>query len=101
VRRAGRLIVVHEASGLCGIAAEIAVLAATKAFDALRTPVVRLNGPDAPAASSWVLEQAGVPQVEAWVAAAAELVLGTPEDTRAATGRPRAPDPGSAGIALR
>ena len=100
MRRAGRLIVVHEASGLCGIAAEIAVLAATKAFDALRTPVVRLTGPDAPAASSWVLEQAGVPQVEAVVAAAAELVLGTPEDMRAATGSAHAPDRGSARMTL-
>ncbi len=83
VRRTGRLIVVHEASGLCGVAAEIAALAATKAFDALRAPVVRLTGPDAPAASSWVLEQAGVPQAEAVVAAAVELVLGTSEHTRA------------------
>jgi acetoin:2,6-dichlorophenolindophenol oxidoreductase subunit beta len=99
VRRTGRLIVVHEASGLCGIAAEIAALAATKAFDALRAPVVRLTGPDAPAASSWVLEQAGVPQVEAVVAAAAELVLGIPEDTRSTPGGPPAPDAGSARIA--
>jgi acetoin:2,6-dichlorophenolindophenol oxidoreductase subunit beta len=100
VRRTGRLIVVHEASGLCGIAAEIAALAATRAFDVLQAPVVRLTGPDAPAASSWVLEQAGVPQVEAVVAAAAKLVLGIPGDTRYATARQRAPDPGSRNIVL-
>lgn len=74
VCKTGRLIVVHEASGLCGIAAEIAALAATKAFDALRAPAVRLTGPDAPRASSWVLEQAGVPQADAVVQAAVELV---------------------------
>lgn len=74
VRRTGRLIVVHEASGLCGIAAEIAALAATKAFDSLRAPVVRLTGPDAPNASSWALEQAALPQAEAVVKAAHGLV---------------------------
>lgn len=61
VRKTGRMVVVHEASGLCGMAAEIAALAATRAFSSLRAPVVRLTGPDAPAASSWALEQAAVP----------------------------------------
>lgn len=82
VRRTGRLIVVHEASGLCGIAAEIAALAATKAFDALRAPVVRLTGPDAPSASSRALEQAAVPQAEAVVKAARELMTHAESSTR-------------------
>jgi pyruvate dehydrogenase E1 component beta subunit len=76
VRKTGRLIVVHEASGLCGLAAEIAALAATRAFDALRAPVVRITGPDAPSASSWALEQAAVPQVETIVKAARTLMQG-------------------------
>jgi pyruvate/2-oxoglutarate/acetoin dehydrogenase E1 component len=74
VRKTGRLIVVHEASGLCGIAAEIAALAVTQAFDALRAPVVRVTGPDAPSPSSWALEQAAVPRPEAVVRAARELM---------------------------
>ena len=74
VRKTGRLIVVHEANRLCGIGAEIAAIASEKAFDALTAPVLRLAGPDAPAASSWVLEQAGVPQAPAIVAAALRLV---------------------------
>ncbi|HSB23832.1 MAG TPA: transketolase C-terminal domain-containing protein [Burkholderiaceae bacterium] len=74
LRKTGRLIIVHEASGLCGIAAEVAAVAVSKAFDSLRAPVVRLTGPDAPAASSWVLEQAGVPQADAATRAAVELV---------------------------
>jgi pyruvate dehydrogenase E1 component beta subunit len=65
VRKTGRLVVVHEASGLCGVGAEVAALVAEQAFDALKAPVRRLTGPDAPAASSWVLEQAAVPSVEA------------------------------------
>jgi len=72
VRRTGRLVLVHEASSLCGMAAELAALAAGNAFDALRAPVVRLTGPDAPAASSWALEQAAVPRADAVV----EAVLG-------------------------
>ncbi len=74
VRKTGRLVIVQEASGLCGMAAELAALAATRAFDALRAPVVRLTGPDAPAASSWVLEQAAVPSAEAVVQAVQGLV---------------------------
>jgi pyruvate/2-oxoglutarate/acetoin dehydrogenase E1 component len=76
VRKTGRLIVVHEASGVCGVAAEIAALAATRAFDALRAPIVRLTGPDAPPAASWALEQAALPQAEAVVRAALDLVRG-------------------------
>lgn len=69
LRKTGRLVVVTEASGLCGMAAELAALAATRAFDALRAPVVRLTGPDAPGASSWVLEQAALPTAETVVLA--------------------------------
>ncbi len=75
IARTGRLIIVHEASGLCGIAAELAALAVTRAFDALRAPVVRVTGPDAPAASSWALEQAAVPQAQQVVDAVLGLGL--------------------------
>jgi pyruvate dehydrogenase E1 component beta subunit len=63
VHKTGRLIVVHEANRLCGIGAEIAAIVSEKGFDALTAPVIRLTGPDAPSASSWVLEQAATPQV--------------------------------------
>ncbi len=75
VRKTGRLVVVHEAAAPCGVGAEIAALVSEKAFESLKAPVRRLTGPDAPAPSSWVLEQAGVPQPEAIVRAAAALVL--------------------------
>ncbi|MDD5366895.1 MAG: pyruvate dehydrogenase complex E1 component subunit beta [Gallionellaceae bacterium] len=74
VRKTRRLVIVHEASGLCGIGAELAALAAGKAFAALRAPVVRLTGPDAPMASSWALEQAAVPQPETVTDSVLELV---------------------------
>lgn len=69
VAKTGRLVVVHEASRLCGVGAEIAALVAEKAFASLRAPVLRLTGPDAPAPASFPLEQAFVPQADAIVAA--------------------------------
>jgi pyruvate dehydrogenase E1 component beta subunit len=76
LRKTGRLVVVTEASGLCGVAAEISAIAATRGFDSLRAPVVRLTGPDAPIAASWALEQASVPTADAVAQAALGLVHG-------------------------
>ena len=70
VRKTGRLLVVHEASGLCGVGAEIAALVAQKAFSALKAPIARLAGPDTPTPASHLLEQAFMPQHEGVVAAA-------------------------------
>jgi acetoin:2,6-dichlorophenolindophenol oxidoreductase subunit beta len=65
VRRTGRAVVVHEAAAMCGVGAEVAALVAERAFAFLKAPVRRLAGPDAPAASSYVLEQAAVPRAGA------------------------------------
>lgn len=80
VRKTGRVVVAHEANGLCGVGAEIAALVAEHAFDALKAPVRRLAGPDAPAASSWVLEQAAVPTADA----VRDVVLGLVREQAAA-----------------
>ena len=69
VRKTGRAVIVHEASGLCGVAAEVAAIVAEKAFGSLRSPGVRLTGPDAPVASSFPLEQAYIPQADGIVEA--------------------------------
>ena len=61
VRKTGRLVVVHEAAGICGVGAEIAAIAVEKAFGFLQAPVVRVTGPDAPTPSSAALEQAYMP----------------------------------------
>lgn len=73
-RKTGRALIVHEASRTCGVGAEVAAIVGEKAFDDLTAPVRRLTGPDAPAPSSYVLEQAFMPQSDAIIAAAAELV---------------------------
>jgi acetoin:2,6-dichlorophenolindophenol oxidoreductase subunit beta len=73
VRKTGRAIVIHEAAAPCGVGAEISAILAEKAFGALKAPVVRLTGPDAPVASSFPLEAAYVPQADAIVAAALRI----------------------------
>lgn len=74
VRKTGRLVVVHEAAAPCGVGAEVSALVSEKAFDALKAPIVRITGPDAPAPSSWMLEQALVPQADAVREAALRLM---------------------------
>lgn len=74
VRKTGRAIVVHEAAGPCGVGAEIAALVVEKAFTALKAPVVRITGPDAPVAASFPLEAASVPQADRVVETALGLV---------------------------
>lgn len=74
VRKTGRAVIVHEASRSCGVGAEIAATIADKAFAALKAPVRRVAGPDAPAAASFPLEQAFVPQVSAVVDTALRLL---------------------------
>jgi len=77
VRKTGRVVVVHEASRLCGVGAEVAALISEHAVDALRAPVKRITGPDVPAPSSYVLEQAFTPQAPAIVEAVCELAART------------------------
>lgn len=73
-RKTGRVLVVHEASRMCGVGAEVAALVGEHAFGALKAPVLRLTGPDAPAPSSHVLEQAFMPQPDAIAAAAVRMM---------------------------
>jgi acetoin:2,6-dichlorophenolindophenol oxidoreductase subunit beta len=78
VRKTGRLLCVTEASGLCGLAAELCAFVSEQAWEALRAPPQRLTGPDAVALASWPLEQAAVPQTEQIAARARALMQATP-----------------------
>lgn len=64
VRRTGRLAVVHDATGPCGVGAEIAALAAEQAFSCLKSPVLRIAPPFAPVPFPAQLEAAYYPQAE-------------------------------------
>lgn len=65
----GRLVVVDEASPVCGMASEIAALAATRCVRALKAPVERVTPPAVPVPFSPVLEAAYLPTTDAIVAA--------------------------------
>jgi len=64
VRKTGRLLVADEGHKTCGLAAEIAALAAEEALDWLKAPVARVCSPDTPVPYSPVLEAAYIPEVK-------------------------------------
>lgn len=61
----GRLVVVDEASPVCGMASEIAALAACECPRALRAPVQKVTPPAVPIPFSPALEAAYLPSAEA------------------------------------
>lgn len=61
VRETGRLIVVDESSPRCGFAADIAALAARKAFHHLRAPVMTVTPPHSPIPFAPELEREYLP----------------------------------------
>lgn len=70
VRKTGRLLVADTGWKRCGVAAEVAAIAAEHLVDVLRAPVRRVCSADCPTPASAVLEQAfypGVPEIVAAV----------------------------------
>lgn len=76
VRRTGRLVVVDEAPARCSIASEVAAVTTEdrETFAALRAPVRRLCGADAPTAFNRVLEAKALPSSEDIVGAVREAL---------------------------
>src|SRR5262245_36367363 len=64
VHKTGRLLIVDETFGPCGVGAEIAAQVVDKAFDDLDAPIRRLNGLHTPTPYSPPLEAAVVPSVQ-------------------------------------
>jgi 2-oxoisovalerate dehydrogenase E1 component len=64
VAKTGRLLIVDEAFGPCGIGAEIAADLIDRSFDDLDAPIRRLNGVHTPTPYSPPLEAAVVPQLD-------------------------------------
>ena len=64
LKKTGRLVIVDGGWRTCGIGAEIAALAAQKAFKHLKAPIVRVTLPDAPAPASGALEKVYYPGVQ-------------------------------------
>jgi pyruvate/2-oxoglutarate/acetoin dehydrogenase E1 component len=74
VRKTSKVVLVQEATGSCGVAAEMAALIAEEAFEDLDGPVVRVTAPDVPIPFSPPLERAVLPQVEDVEEACRELL---------------------------
>ncbi|MFI4884937.1 MAG: alpha-ketoacid dehydrogenase subunit beta [Steroidobacterales bacterium] len=71
----GRLVIVDESPPRCGIAADIAALAAGRGYHLLKAPVVQVTPPHAPIPFSPALERAYVPGPQR-IEAAIRQVLG-------------------------
>lgn len=63
VRRTGRAVVVHEASGFCGYGAEVAARLSESCFHYLQAPILRVTGYDIPYAPP-KLEEYQLPDVD-------------------------------------
>jgi len=63
VRRTGRAVVVHEASGFCGYGAEVAARITEQCFHHLQAPILRVTGFDVPYAPP-KLEKYHLPTVD-------------------------------------
>lgn len=74
VAKTGRLLVVDEPTGPCGLAAEVAALAADRGFDDLDAPVRRLCSVPSPTPYSPVLEAQVLPSAAAIEAAMRSLL---------------------------
>jgi 2-oxoisovalerate dehydrogenase E1 component beta subunit len=72
-RKSGKVIVVHSATKLVGVGAEVAALISEQAFEWLDAPLVRLGGLDVPVPFSPPLEDAYRPNAEKIYRAAVEL----------------------------
>jgi pyruvate dehydrogenase E1 component beta subunit len=73
VKKTGRLVVVDAAWRTCGFAAEVAARVAEKALGYLKTPVVRVTLPDAPAPASCALEKAYYPDARSIIKAVRKI----------------------------
>lgn len=64
IRKTGKLLIAHEAAGICGFGAEIAARVATEAFLYLDAPIQRVTAKNCPVPYCKELEEAVLPQKE-------------------------------------
>ena len=74
VRKTGRAVIVHEANTFGGFGGEIAALLADEAFSALKAPIKRIGGKEAPVPVSPSMESAVVPGEEDIVSISRDLI---------------------------
>ena len=74
IEKTGRLVIVHDATTFCGFGAELAAIAAEKAFEKLKAPIRRVAAPDIPVPVSPPLEQFYKPSAERVAAAVRDIL---------------------------
>jgi len=74
IKKTHRLLIVHEEVKFAGSGAEIAAMAAEKAFDYLDAPIVRVGAPFTPVPFSPPLEQEFIPSEEKIIQAAKKMM---------------------------
>ncbi len=74
VQKTGRLIAADADWLRCGFTAEVAAIAAEKAFDSLKAPIKRIGWPESPCPVSKTLEDAFYPTYEDMVTVAYQLM---------------------------
>ena len=74
VKKTHRLLIVHEEVKFAGSGAEIAAMAAEKAFDYLDAPIVRIGAPFTPVPFSPPLEQEFIPSEEKIIQAVKKMM---------------------------
>jgi 2-oxoisovalerate dehydrogenase E1 component beta subunit len=72
-RKSGKVLIVHSATKLVGVGAEVAALISERAFEWLDAPIVRMGGLDVPVPFSPPLEDAYRPSAEKIYQSALEL----------------------------
>ena len=74
VKKTGRLVIVHEATRVCGFGAEIAAVVCEKGFDYLKAPIERVTAPDCPSPFTPTLEFEYLPDAKKIVATVEKVV---------------------------
>lgn len=64
IEKTGRVVIVDEASPICGMASEIASLAVTDAFPSLKNKIVKVTAPHTPVPFAKNLEELYIPSVD-------------------------------------
>jgi 2-oxoisovalerate dehydrogenase E1 component beta subunit len=64
VRKTGKVLIAHEATGSAGVGAEVAAIVADRCFEHLDASIRRLTAPDVPIPFSPPLEESVLPQLD-------------------------------------
>lgn len=76
VEKTGRFVIADPGGTICGLSAELAAVAAERAFSSLKAPIRRVALPDVPTPTSHVLERAFYPGANEIVQAVFEVMGG-------------------------